>query len=71
MIKVTLGEKPKEESEFPRLMIHEDGCIMLFVAKSEGVCIVAGGKTPVGHMTNCMSMLNFTDYQKPITLQNL
>ena len=70
MIKVTLNEQPKEENEYPKLMIHNDGCIMLFVKPSEGVCIVAGGSTPVGHITNCMSMVNFRYYHEPITLQN-
>lgn len=71
-INVTLGEaKRQTEKTFPKLMISDDGRIVLFRAPQVGTVIYE--KEPyygIAHYAKCWCMEDFTDYNEPITLQN-
>jgi hypothetical protein len=72
MIKVTVGEqKTQSEKPFPKLMKATKGTwkdqICFFEKRREGVLI---GPREFGYADNfCME--DFTDYNEPITLQNV
>ena len=35
-------------NKFPKLMIHADGCIVLFESRNHGICLREGGQTQIG-----------------------
>lgn len=71
MIKVTLGEQPKEEKPFPKLMKHScSELIVLFYKHKEGTVVASYGGHTIGKNSCTWSIENFTDYNEPITLQN-
>ena len=76
MINVTIGESKPQEKPFPKLKTLKDkGGIFLFVSVNECVCLDTGS-------TNCwlfgdlsrnsnFEHEDFTDYNEPITIQNV
>jgi hypothetical protein len=74
-IKVKLGatENTQQEKPFPKLMKHEDGTITFFSSFEKGTHIYAVKELEhiIGITTNGISMSKFTDYNEPITIQNL
>lgn len=73
MIKVTLGDKPAQESKpFPKLMVNKySGCIVLFDIDGCGICIDKGttSNKQFEYATD-WKMEGFADYNEPITLVN-
>lgn len=77
MIKVTLGEKPKEEKPFPKLMRVKDyydnngKTIVLFIEHRLGTVINnQNGYHEVGYYYEKWDMSQFEELNEPITLQN-
>lgn len=75
MIQVTVGEqKTQSEKPFPKLMKHIDGTITFFKKPKEGTHICAQGERNhviVGYHSASIGMNDYTDFNEPITLQNL
>lgn len=78
MIKVTTGEQPKQESKpFPKLMILDNdvnkGTVVLFSEENKGMVILGCGNYTgkEGLFTSTWNMKCFTDYNEPITIQNI
>ena len=79
MVKVTLGEQPAptpSEKPFPKLMLGDNsGNIVFFSKPSEGIVLSLGprdkGCNSVGTYRCTFNMTCFTDYNEPITIQNL
>lgn len=78
MIKVTLGEKPKEEKPFPKLMKSESGQIFYAIMVNKerddlivGFLLHADGY-PVGEygFSERLGRHLLSDFDSPITLQN-
>lgn len=73
MIQVNLGEeKTKNELGFPKLMINSDNnVIVYFIAPKTGM-VIWDSKDIVGqYAENFWDMSAFSDYNKPVTLQNI
>ena len=73
-INVILGEvKTQEEKPFPKLMRHPDGCVVFFYEYGKGISLI-GDISPNGTQAMLFGtdwgMRDFTDYNKPITIQN-
>lgn len=76
MIKVTLSEKPQQESKpFPKLMIAtNDKRTNIVLFEKYGVGVLVKGENEIvknGQSYSNWLMDAFTDYNEPITLQNL
>ena len=79
MIKVTVGEqKTQEVKPFPKLMIAtkmclpDKGIIVLFSSECVGVVLYTPNDyRNVGYTSDSFAMECFTDYNEPITLQNV
>jgi hypothetical protein len=78
-IKVTLGatENTQQEKPFPKLMKDQEGEIYYFVRDRYGLPLTnkCGGfwsynDSDFSNFSSC-SHLTFTDYNEPITIQNL
>ena len=72
-VKVTTPQQAEQkEKPFPKLMISKlSGNIILFEKQEVGTCIVSKELTiQIGYYSDDWTMLNFTDYNEPITLQN-
>ena len=75
MIKVTVGEqKTQKEIPFPKLMINNNGGIVLFEKNKNGTVIKRDPEwcesDAVGSADSEWSMIGFTDFTGSITLQN-
>jgi hypothetical protein len=73
MIKVTLGEvKTQKEKPFPKLMKSiSTGRIVLMHEKCCGTVIFEQyAYYGLGHYSKSWAMMDFTDYNEPITIQN-
>ena len=80
-IKVTLGEvKTQEEKPFPKLMANGYGCIRLVYECGSSVILKSAENAENAEVSWFESRINapsdwdisdFTDYNEPITLQNL
>ena len=80
MIKVTIGEsKTQEEKPFPKLMIatygakNDKGIVVLFVTRISGTVIITTNDSEkiVGGVYTTFLADSFTDYNEPITIQNI
>lgn len=76
MIKVTVGEsKTQSEKPFPKLMVSsQTGNVVFFLSSGEGVVLLAtenGSNFSSGEYFSMFDMKCFTDYNEPITLQNV
>lgn len=81
MIKVQIGEsKTQEEKPFPKLMLCTDGwakgAVVLFFKPEVGVRLSKAtegdGSDPMfKELTTSFNMSKFTDFNEPITIQNL
>ena len=79
MIKVTLGKlKTQEEKPFPKLMKNKDGEIFFFVRRNYGLPLtdISDGRWPYhdkdfADFSTVASKHEFTDYNEPVTLQNV
>lgn len=75
MIKVTIGDEPIQNNvkPFPKLMKSHRGSIVLFHCNEKGICLVMGKDTStfVGEYCGTWKMDAFTDYNEPITIQNV
>ena len=71
-INVTLSEaKTQTEKTFPKLMISDDGRIVLFIGRHVGTVIYeCNPYYGIAHYDTCWCMEDFTDYNEPITIQN-
>lgn len=74
-IKVTVGEqKPQNDKPFPKLMIHTDGTITYFIKERVGIHLnCVKGYFPKHYNAEChtsISMVNYSDFEGSITLQN-
>ena len=70
MIEVTLSEESKVTVEqFPKLM-ESDELIVLFNKPEEGVVLKPNTIHRMGDYSKGWDMNQFTDYNKPVTLQN-
>lgn len=54
--------------DFPKLMISEDGDIVLFGKFGHGVRVGGSGQT--GYISACWTMRKFSDYRGEVTLRN-
>lgn len=73
MIKVTLGEKPKEEKPFPKLMtLIGKGGVFYFCNEKSCICLLPENDPiwETGEYSTIPHMPHFTDYNEPVTLQN-
>jgi hypothetical protein len=72
MIKAEINEKKKEPvDEFPKLMMHKDGSIVLFTEYCNGTLLHdTTGSTSAGWVNQFWSMRDFTDFHGSITLSN-
>jgi len=79
-IKVTLGatENTQQEKPFPKLMVvaeknlPDTGIIVLFEKESNGTVVYTPNDYRVlGYSSDAFLMQCFTDYNEPITIQNL
>jgi hypothetical protein len=76
-IKVTLGatENTQQEKPFPKLMTCKDSVVYYFIRESYGLPIANWDEKrweTFESMTAAnWDMENFTDYNEPITIQNL
>ena len=76
-INVTLGEvKTQELKKFPKLMIGLEGSIVLFFKSGKGTMLCdTNPQKPrligIGEYYDGWDMGAFTDYNEPITLQNI
>lgn len=78
MIKVTLGDNPKEVDvkPFPKLMVVDSafntGTIVLFTTYRKGVVMHGEGcwAASEGRYMEVWDMGQFTNYNEPITIQN-
>jgi hypothetical protein len=74
-IKVTLGatENTQQEKPFPKLMKGSDQLIVFFYAHEKGTVIQdpVDPDWEVGEYDDNWVMSDFTDYNEPITIQNL
>jgi hypothetical protein len=73
-IKVTLGatENTQQEKPFPKLMVSTKSNIIVFMlSKGVGVSLSAKAPYEFGYYTDEWASDNFTDYNEPITIQNL
>lgn len=74
-MKSIVNQKEKvEEKEFPKLMIHKDGTIILFTSINIGTLLYNGGipKSPytVGIFKRDWIMYDFRDFNGTVTLSN-
>ena len=72
-INVTLGEvKTQEPKPFPKIMESNNpkGFIVLFFNHDYGTCLTSSGDYVAGERYN-QPATNFTDYNEPITIQNV
>lgn len=73
MIKAEISEKKKEPvNEYPKLMIHQDGSIVLFIEYGAGTILFNARLhgMDVGKFSPIWVMENFTDFHGSITLSN-
>ncbi len=70
MIKLTIGEsKTQEVKPFPKLMASNEGRLVMMISYGIGFQLnYAANEDP--HYYKEWAMNEFTDYNKPITLQN-
>ena len=74
MINVTLGEaKPQEVKPFPKLMRNKEGSLIIFFSEPTNGYVIylqQGLDYYLGYRSDAWNMLNFSDYNEPLTLQN-
>ena len=73
-IKVTLGatENTQQKKPFPKLMECTSGAVWLMFAETKGMYIKGGvGDFQPLHINHYFNLREFTDYNEPITIQNL
>lgn len=70
-VKTTTREK-QEPKPFPKLMISDNGNIVLFTEPDFGTLIVASSTIgeEIGYYHESWDTEVFTDYNEPITIQN-
>jgi hypothetical protein len=72
MIKVIKEkENQTEVKPFPKLMIDEDGYIVYFIREDYGLPINGASWDFKRLKVDKWGMENFTDYNEPVTIQNL
>ena len=70
-MKVTANKAEVKEIQFPKLMISEDGNIVLFTELYVGTLVKGeAGMNIVGDHYDGWNMVNFHDYTGTITLEN-
>ena len=71
IVNVSLSKKLESLKCFPKLMINNDGLLILFLKYAEGTVIYGEWYTYTkGHYCKCVNMDNFTDYEGEVTLKN-
>ena len=70
-VKTSTSQIFKEKFSYPKLMISDNGCIVLMNKPNEGTCIVRGNTSNlVGNHYTGWIMSNFEDYAGTVTLEN-
>lgn len=70
-MKAVVNEIEKKETDFPKLMVHENGDVVLFEGTEDGV-LVASKSTPedIGSYSECWNPRMFQDFKGSVTLSN-
>ena len=75
MINVMFGQAndKTQEKEYPKLMSTSDGYLAFFFKERCGTCLKkpSNASDQIGGYTEYWTMNGFTDYNEPITIQNL
>jgi hypothetical protein len=70
MINVEFNQNKKQKS-FPKLMISNDGQIVLFIIQSIGTVVYSNSNNcKVGYYSNAWNMDIYNDFDGEITLKN-
>ena len=72
MVLTTINTNQNSKSlPYPKLMLSENGTIVLFESRAIGVVLFEGyGSYKIGHHSFTWDMNSFSDYYEAITLQN-
>lgn len=60
----------KLDDEFPKLMSHNDGTVVMFTESGVGMCVHAAGDTEMGEYGRFWDMCQFNDFSGEVTLSN-
>ena len=70
-IKTSTDVSHVSKKPYPKLMISNTGCIVLFEKPKCSVCIAQGKSVNVpGEYDTCWADRCFTDYNEPVTIRN-
>jgi hypothetical protein len=67
---VSLSTKVTKKKSFPKLMIDNDGLIILFLSKHKGFVVNPDSSRGLGFYDDTWFMSNFKNYEGEVTLKN-
>lgn len=60
----------EKDSEFPKMMIGDDGQVVLFSCTGIGVVVTSGGEDELGEYSEYWEMDRFSDFTGSVTITN-
>tara|TARA_R110000822_G_scaffold76214_2_gene183162 strand:+ start:187 stop:405 length:219 start_codon:yes stop_codon:yes gene_type:complete len=65
-----IRQEVSKDKSFPKLMIADDGQIVLFASQEVGIRITSNNSFSTGTISNVWIMSAFKDYNGEVTLKN-